>query len=86
MASLLLIPMDSLMIGMFPLLIVGFFLQEAIGALQAIWRSSHGIPKAYIPIMQEGIDVEILGSYAWLQDVDQDLNDRLLRHVASFHP
>jgi len=44
------------------------------------------IPKAYIPIMQEGIDVEILGSYAWLQDVDQDLNDRLLRHVASFHP
>ena len=39
------------------------------------------IPTMFIPIMQDAIDVEIFGSYEWLQDVNPDLNKQILEEV-----
>ena len=37
------------------------------------------IPTVFIPKMQDAIDVEIFGSYEWLQDANPDLNKQILQ-------
>lgn len=39
------------------------------------------IPDMFISVMQDAIDVEIFGSYEWLQDINAGLNKQVLQEV-----
>jgi hypothetical protein len=39
------------------------------------------IPTMFIRKMQDAIDVEILGSYAWFQDINPELNSEIIKRL-----